>query len=401
MTELVLTDYASIRDAFRQRSLAQALYDVGGVLMKDVLLTLHGDEHLRRRRMENRLFRRGTFRYYEREYVPGLIEETFAPSVAAGKADLLPLGHHTTMNLTALIAGIDVASGHAEETERLHHYVVCFSEGATLVHSTRDHDEVRREIVVALEEFDREFMRPSLERRRELLARFAAGEIEDDDLPRDILTVLLRNQDELELTPETIRREVAFYLQAGSHSTANAFTHAMDDLFEWFGDHPDERSHTREDTVFLQRCIHESIRLNPASPVAWRRAVDESEIGSCPVPRDAKVVFDLRAGNRDPNVFGPDAGVFNPYRELPAAVPPWGQSFGGGMHACIGMELDAGVLPDLAEPAGDHVYGTLTLMVKAMLDHDARPDPENPPRRDEASVRPHYSSYPVLLGAPQ
>src|SRR5690349_11230138 len=81
MTELVLTDYVSIRDAFRRRSLAQALYDSGGVLMSGVLLTLHGDEHLRRRRIENRLFRRGTFRFYEREYVPSLIAETFAPYV--------------------------------------------------------------------------------------------------------------------------------------------------------------------------------------------------------------------------------------------------------------------------------------------------------------------------------
>jgi cytochrome P450 len=272
-----------------------------------------------------------------------------------------------------------------------------FSEGATLVHSTRDHDEVRRESGIALAEFDRDFMQPSLLRRRRLLDRFATGELVEDDLPKDVLTLLLRNEEELALTPEQMRREVAFYVQAGSHSTANAFTHAMDDLFGWFGEHPEERAHACDDTLFLQRCIHESIRLNPASPVAWRRAVDEAEIGNCPVPRDGKVVFDLRAGNRDREVFGADADVFNPYRELPPGVPPWGQSFGGGMHACIGMELDAGVWPGPKDGA-EHVYGTLTLMVKAMLDHGARPDPDNPPRRDETSVRPNYASYPVLLG---
>ena len=35
----------------------------------------------------------------------------------------------------------------------------------------------------------------------------------------------------LRVSPAVVRREVAFYLQAGSHSSANAFTHAMDDLF--------------------------------------------------------------------------------------------------------------------------------------------------------------------------
>ena len=46
-----------------------------------------------------------------------------------------------------------------------------------------------------------------------------------------MLTTLLRNQDDLDLPPDVIRREVAFYLQAGSHSTANAFTHTMDEVF--------------------------------------------------------------------------------------------------------------------------------------------------------------------------
>jgi cytochrome P450 len=397
--ELVLTDYASIRDAFRQRALKQALYDEGGVLMRDVLLTLHGDEHLRRRRVENRLFRRGTFRHYEAELVPRLIAESLAPAVAEGRGDLLPLGHRTTLELTALIAGVDRTPGDAAEADRLHHYVVRFSAGATLVHSTRDHDEVRDEVRRALAEFDEEFVRPSAARRRELLARVERGGLGEEELPRDILTVLLRHADELGVDDDLVRREVAFYLQAGSHSSANAFTHAMDDLFGWFGEHPEDRARAREDTAFLQRCVHESIRLNPASPVAWRRAVADCELDGRTVARDTKVVFDLRAANRDASVFGPDADRFDPMREVPAAVPPWGQSFGGGMHACIGMELDAGVAPPAGgAPDGTHVYGTIPLMVRAMLDHDARPDPDDPPRRDETSERPHFASYPVLLG---
>ena len=396
--EFVLRDYASIREGLRNRTLAQALYDEGGVLMRGVLLTLHGEEHLRRRRIENRLFRRGTFRYYEHELVPRLIEEALAPVVAAGHADLLPLGHRTTMNLTALIAGIDRVRGDEAETDLLHHYVVRFSEGATLAHSKRDHDEVRAEIAVALDEFEHDFLTHSLARRRELVERLQAGLLEQEELPRDVLTALLVRENELGLDHEAIRREVAFYLQAGSHSSANSFTHAMDDLFTWFEEHPGDRAHAVEDIAFLQRCVHESMRLNPASPVAWRRALEDSEVAGYPVHSSAKVVFDLRAGNRDESVFGPDADRFNPHRTTPATVPPWGQTFGGGMHACIGMELDAGVVPPPGETPEDHVYGTIPLMVRAALRHGARPDPDNPPRRDTESERPHFASYPILLG---
>jgi cytochrome P450 len=395
--ELVLRDYASVRDGLRKRALKQALYDAGGELKRGVVLTLHCDEHLKRSRNENRLFRRGTFRWYEQELVPKLIEEALAPAVAAGRTDLLELGHRTTMNLTALIGGIDRLRGDEAETDLLHHYVVQFSEAATLAHSKRDHEAVLAEVAEALEQFDRDFFTVSYERRVELVGRFRAGELAEDELPRDVLTALLVSQAELGLGRTDIRREVAFYLQAGSHSSANAFTHAMDDLFTWFVDHPDDRQRVLDDVAFLQRCVHESMRLNPASPVAWRRAVEDAEVAGCPVHVSGKVVLDLRAGNRDEAVFGADAARFNPHRTVPAAVPPWGQTFGGGMHACIGMELDAGVVPRAGDPPEEHVYGTIPLMVRAALRHRARPDPDDPPRRDTESERPHFGRYPILL----
>ena len=75
---VVLTSHADVRDAFRQRDLKQALYDAGGAVMSGSLITLHGDEHKVRRRVENRLFRRGTFRWWELNLVPGTIEQAMA-----------------------------------------------------------------------------------------------------------------------------------------------------------------------------------------------------------------------------------------------------------------------------------------------------------------------------------
>src|ERR1700753_2177117 len=89
---IVLKSYADVREAFRQHDLKQALYDAGGAVMADSLITLHGEAHKRRRRVENRLFRRGTFRYWELDLVPGTIEQSFAGPLGAGSADLVPLG---------------------------------------------------------------------------------------------------------------------------------------------------------------------------------------------------------------------------------------------------------------------------------------------------------------------
>jgi cytochrome P450 len=401
-SEILLDDYDSVQQAFRRRAMKQALYDEGGVIMQDALLTLHGTEHRERRRLENRLFRRDVFRYYDQDLLPQTIEETVKPFVAAGRADLLPIGHRTTLNFTALVSGVDRPLGTPEETEQLYGFVLQFSDGATLVHSTRDHAEVRDEVAAALEEFDRLFLQPSIERRKGLLADFAAGRIDEDDLPKDVLTVLLRNQDDLDLPHEVVRREIAFFLQAGSHSSANAFTHVMDDLFTWFDDHPEDRQHVLDDRAFLLRCIHESLRLHPASPVAWRTALEDVDLrDGRHIPAGTKVVMDLMAANRDPDVFGADADQFNPHRVPADGVPLWGHTFGGGMHVCIGQELDGGVTA--AGPDGHEVvdvFGMVALMAEAMLVHGAERDPDNPPRWDTTSERPHFGSYPVVFRGP-
>jgi len=401
MQTITLDGYADVREAFRSHDLEQALYDAGGVVMADSLLVLHGADHGRRRRVENRLFRRGTFRYWERAFLRDVVRDTLAPFAAAGRADLVELGYRTIMNLTAMVAGLDQPTGSVAETDALYRFAKTFSEGATLVHSTRDPEQVRAEVQAALEEFDALFLQPSIERRRGLLERLAAGEITEDDLPRDVLTALLRNWDELGIDRDVLRRECAFYLQAGSHSTADAFTHAADDFFAWTRRDPRAAEKARQEPAVLQRCVYETLRLHPASPVAQRRALAPISLrGGVEIPDGAFVVLDLAAANRDPQVFDhPD--VYDPLREVPAEVPRWGHAFGGGMHACIGTELAGGVpAPDDPTPdqAHEQVLGTVTLMLEALLTAGARPDRDAAPQRDPHSARDHFASYPVVFG---
>src|SRR6478752_3013008 len=392
-TVITITDYAEAREVYRQRDLRQALYDDGEVIMADVLVNLHGAEHRDRRRLENRLFRREAYERYEIGLFPPIIAETLDPEVRAGRSELVDLGHRLMMNLAALTAGVDRPLRTADETRHLYSYLLVFIEGATLGHYTGDREAKAAEVAAALAEFDREFLAPSLARRAALLE---AGK----DLPHDVLSILAANEDSLHLPHEVVGREVAFYLLAGAHTSATAFTRVLHNVFTWLGEHPEDADHVRTDRVFLQRCTHETIRLQPSSPAGMRWALADVELESGrAIPEGSKVVIDLMQVNRDTTAFSADAARFNPHRALADRVAPYGLSFGMGMHACIGESLAVGMIYDGTQPVEEHLFGLVPMAVQAMFDRDVRPDPDDPPEMDTTTARPYFGRYPVLLGA--
>ena len=388
--EVYLDSYADVFDALCSPRLAQAMYDAGGVIMDDVLLTLHGDAHRERRHLALRVFRRNFLRHYENDVFPATLHETLAPMLAAGRADLVDLGYRVTMNLTADFAGIDRTAGDAAQTETLLRLVRKFSEGATLVHTTRDPAQVRVEVRAALAEFDALFLQPSIARRMALLS---AGEA----LPQDVLSVLLANEDRIDLPADVLQREVAFYLQAGAHSTANSTVHALDALFHW--DRPDGLARARSEPAYLQRCVHESLRLHPASPVAWRRATDDVQLRSGRVlPRGARVVLDLAAANRDERIFGARPEAFDPDRELlDARAYRFGLTFGMGVHNCLGRDLDGGLvaLRERVPDAGQ--IGIVARLVWRLLEAGVRADAASAPVAARDTQRPNFETYPVVF----
>jgi cytochrome P450 len=393
---ITITGYATARDAYRQKALRQALYDAGEVIMADVIVNLHGDEHRSRRRLENRLFRRDRMEDYEKRRFPQVIEETISPHVEAGGCELVTLSHQLMMNLAATTAGVDRPLGTPEETFHLYGYLMTFIEGATLAHYTGDKEAKAAEVAAQLEAFDAEFLTPSIARRRRALDAAAAGEIDGSEVPVDVLTTLLRNEDDLHLPHETIRRETAFYLLAGAHTSATAFVRTLHRLFSWEADHPEEADVIRTDPVAVQRCMHETIRLEPSSPVAMRWALEDITLrDGTEIPKGARVVIDLTSVNRDPEVFGEDAQDFNPHRQLPDGVSPWGLSFGSGMHACIGQDLAGGLPFEEGDDIEEHLHGLVPVAVMWMLNHGARPVPDDPPQMDTTTARPYWGSYPV------
>ncbi len=393
--EITVSTYAQARDAFRRKELRQALYDDGDVVMADVLVNLHGADHRARRRLENRLFRKDTHRRYERELFPPVVEATLAPHVATGRAELVGLSHEMMMNLAASTAGVDRPLGTSHETMHLYSYLMLFIQGATLAHFTGDRAAKRAEVAAGLAAFDAEFLQPSIARRRSLLDEVAAGRLDEGDLPRDVLMTLMLHEDELVLAPDVVLREISFFLLAGAHTSATAFVRTLHQVFAMADEAPEDFERARTDLTFLQRCVHETVRLQPSSPIAMRWALEDVELqGGVHVPAGARLTIDLMAANRDPEVFGDHADTFDPHRTLWSGVAPWGLSFGQGMHACIGQDLAAGLDPAAAVD-DDHLHGLVPFAVRAVLDAGGRPDPSDPPLLDPESSRGYWGSYPV------
>ena len=394
----VIEDFHAISEGLKNPNLKQSLYDEGAMIMKDVLLTLHGEAHRKRRLLELRVFRRNFFDWYEKTIFPETLNSTISQDIQRGRSELVDLGYRVTMNLTADFAGIDRPEKSSEETNKLLKMVETFSEGATIVHSTRPKTEVIEELKEAMSEFKPRFLDPSVARRQILIEKFNRGLISEEELPRDVLTVILLRGDDEEFTDEMLTREIAFYLQAGAHSTANSTIHAFHEISTWANHDESRWLKLKDDPIFLQRAVHESFRLHPASPVASRSAI-------CPVNLNCigdvsvgnKVEFRLAVANRDKQIFGKDADDFNPERKINGSTPPFGLTFGTGVHACLGRELDGGALPRENVDPSRHQYGIVVLFLQRLFALGATLSPDEKPLKATNTERPNWGYYPIVF----
>jgi cytochrome P450 len=398
MTVHEVTTHAGCIHALRQPQLAQSLYDAAALMMSDVLVNLHGEAHRARRTVEASVFRKDVFLAYEKEVLPRTLEETIAPYVETGRGDLVDIGYRIMMNLTVDFAGIDRPRRSPQETGELLRLLKEFSLAPALGQSRAEDVEPKKaRIQDAMAAFDTQFLAPSLTRRRALWARAEAGDIGEAELPSDVLMALVKGEEQLRLTPLQWVQEGIFYMLAGAHTTIHSLTHAIHELFQWAEGRPDRVDRLRADPFLVQRCVFESVRLHPSSPVARRRALQPAtlEDGTAVAAGD-EVVVNLHAANRMADVFGAGADRFDPDRATGGALP-YGLSMGHGMHACLGRNLAIGVEPRTTSDPATHQYGVVPLIVRALLAAGIQPDPTDPPARDETITRITWSRYPVVF----
>lgn len=399
MSAMVISKYKEADELLRNATLKQGLYEEGAILMKDVLVNLFGEEHAARRHLAQRLFRRDYFRNYERNIFPRTIQETLSPFLRRGGGDLADFGYHVLMNLTADASGIDRPLRSREETATLLRMIKSFSKAATLGQITSgDKDAIRREILDTLDEFDQVFYQASERRRRALLERVDRGEMPESELPRDLLTILLRNEDNIDLPRDKILKETAYFLFVGALSTTHALTHAMHHIFSWRAEQPQDETLVMQQAWFLQRCIWESLRLHPPTPELHRKLTCPVHIKSrAETFESGDVLVDMFQVNQDPLMFGAQAQEFDPHRAAPPSGWLYGVTFGLGTHACLGRILVTGTPIQPDSDLTDAEYGNMHLIVRALLDHGVRPDPAAPPTMDTSNTRRNWLTYPFLL----
>lgn len=387
---------AALFDPNLSRSFDKRSYEDGNI--RDGIVSIsHGAMHRARRRVENTQFRSEVLRLYERELFPRAMNELLDALIDGERVDLFRIGELLSVVLAARRAGIEYDARSLDDLRTLVHHVDVFSQGSAIL-DAKDPDAVRALVRRAYSEFERDFVRPAWAARQELIDRVRRGELPERELPQDILTVLLlhRSDAALELDDGRIVREVATYLQGGTHTSAQTLVNSIDLIFAR-DDHAEVVERIAADRLFAQRVVQETLRLRPTTPKIKRRAETATEIAGVPIPRDALVVLDVASANRDPRLFGERPEDFDPDRAVDPNVARWGLSFGAGAHQCPGRSVGGGFpIPDRFEVEDDHVFGLVALELQAVAERGVRPDPERTPERDLRTERfTRWLHYPV------
>jgi len=110
-------------------------------------------------------------------------------------------------------------------------------------------------------------------------------------------------------------------------------TDSLDCFFVYLARHPDHRHQLIEQPDVLPRAIEELLRWETPVPGVARVAMEDVEVGGCPISKGERVSPLLGAANTDPAEF-PDPDVVDFTRN-----PNRHRAFGGGAHRCLGSHL--------------------------------------------------------------
>lgn len=396
-----ITSFVEADEILRNREFAAGGFEDESLPFRGrTLLELDGDEHRQRRQLERPLFTRAMLDRYDHEVLGPTIERSISADSTRGadgivRADLVKLSHRMFLQIAATIIGLDDVDT-PERTTLLEDCLYALNAAFDVKYSTRDHDDVIAEGLAAKDRFRESFYEPSARRRAELIARHGGGELADEDLPTDLLTIMLRHHG-ADWDSDLPTREAILYLAGATSTTSNAVNHAVAELDRWLAEHPEDRGHL-DDDVFLRGVCNEALRLRQNVTALARRATREITLSTGRVVRAGEqTALDFIQANQDPEVFGPDADRFNPWRKVPAGVRPYGLAFGMGRHLCVGLPL---VTTISGKPADEgEANRALLTILRALLDAGITLDPDRP-ATFAPTVEPVFESLPVLFIAP-
>jgi cytochrome P450 len=149
-------------------------------------------------------------------------------------------------------------------------------------------------------------------RRDDLLSQFLDAEVEGHQLTReDILDICF------------------LFLIAG----LDTVTATLDCMFAFLAQHPEQRQQLVDDPGLIPNAIEELLRWETPVMGVARVAVQETELGGCPIHSGDQVMIMLGSANTDEAEF-PDGDLVRFDREVNRHL-----AFGGGIHRCLGSHL--------------------------------------------------------------
>lgn len=402
--DTAIGNFDEIKEILASPSFHQRLSPEREIFLGGTVLALNGEAHQEKKKLFAPLFTKGAMVFYETQLLDPTIERVMVDLRSSHgdrkpvRTDLVPLIAHMLHRIAAQVAGLDGVDT-PERTEGLRVRVAKFAECLHAHWSFLDKEQLVEEGREAVRGLADDYYRESLARRRELVARFKAGQIEQADLPKDVLTLIaLHETEEMQNDPEHeayIWRECTFFLQAATQTTTHTLPPMFVHLAEWFEAHPEDAG-KKQDAAFLRLAVGETLRLHQSAPIRMRTAVADVTLSTGRQFRAGEnVALFTPQANMDPERYGPDASSFNPYRKTPDPAQPWGLTFGGGAHLCMGRQLVTGIANRADPKTGTE--GTAIKIAKALYAYGLDLDENAPPVRNTTSLHDTLVSVPIVL----
>lgn len=180
---------------------------------------------------------------------------------------------------------------------------------------------------------------------------------------RDILSVAMESG---EFTNRELVDQIMTFLAAGHETTSTAFQFVVYVLCK----HPEIQTRLREEVrsslppnsldsstpisaslidslPYLHAVCNETLRFYPPAPMILREAARDTVLLDTFIPKGTSIVIAPAATNHDPELWGPDAGIFNPERWMgPGNANSGGATnnyafltFFHGPRSCIGASF--------------------------------------------------------------
>jgi cytochrome P450 len=150
-------------------------------------------------------------------------------------------------------------------------------------------------------------------------------------LTDDLISELIRAEDDGDrLSAEELRMLAAGLLMAGTDTTRNQLAASVHVLC----DHPDEWALLAQHPELANNAVEETMRHSPIAGATLRTALEDVQIAGVMIPAGTLVIANTAAANRDPAVYD------NPNQlDITRNGAPAMQTFGAGMHYCLGANL--------------------------------------------------------------